>query len=67
MRAVDRKASRHSAPATGLEVRMACRSGGLAGHATRLTHGFVQGNLAILPRDWAEDFPRYWRSSYLGW
>ena len=56
MQAVDRKAD---APATGLDVRMACRSGGFTGHTTGLAHGFVQGNLAILPRDWAEDFLRY--------
>jgi uncharacterized protein YcsI (UPF0317 family) len=44
---------------TGHEVRMASRSGGFAGHTTGLAHGFVQGNLAILPRDWAEDFLRF--------
>jgi uncharacterized protein YcsI (UPF0317 family) len=66
MRAVDGKASRGSAPATCLEVLMACRSGGLAGHTTRLARGFVRGNLAILPRDRGEAFPLYWRSSHLG-
>jgi uncharacterized protein YcsI (UPF0317 family) len=45
--------------ATGVAVRRACRSGGFAGHTTGLAHGFVQGNLAILPRDWAEDFLRF--------
>src|SRR5438445_13298286 len=59
MQAVDRKASNARALATGLDVRMACRTGGFAGHTTGLAHGFVQGNLAILPRDWAEDFLRY--------
>ena len=44
---------------TGHDVRMASRSGGFAGHTTGLAHGFVQGNLAILPRDWAEDFLRF--------
>src|ERR1700749_249122 len=44
---------------TGHEVRMASRSGGFGCHTTGLAHGFVQGNLAILPRDWAEDFLRF--------
>jgi uncharacterized protein YcsI (UPF0317 family) len=54
-----RTSSRGAAFSTGHEVRMASRSGGFAGHTTGLAHGFVQGNLAILPRDWAEDFLRF--------
>jgi uncharacterized protein YcsI (UPF0317 family) len=40
----------------GLAVRHACRSGGFDGPTTGLAPGFVQANLAILPRDWAEEF-----------
>ena len=59
MQSSERTASRAAAFATGHDVRMASRSGGFAGHTTGLAHGFVQGNLAILPRDWAEDFLRF--------
>jgi hypothetical protein len=59
MQAVDRKASRPSALATGNDVRMARRTGAFAGHTTGLAHGFVQGNLTFLPRDGAEDFLRF--------
>jgi uncharacterized protein YcsI (UPF0317 family) len=44
---------------TGLEVRLACRAGGFAGATAGLAPGFVQGNLAILPRDWADEFLRF--------
>ena len=44
---------------TGLEVRLASRSGGFDGATSGLAPGFVQGNLAILPRDWADDFLRF--------
>ena len=44
---------------TGLEVRLSCRSGALDGATSGLAPGFVQGNLAILPRDWADDFLRF--------
>ena len=41
---------------TGLELRLAARAkrftGPTAGHCT----GYVQANLAVLPRDWAFDF-----------
>jgi uncharacterized protein YcsI (UPF0317 family) len=59
MQAVDRKTLQGSALATGLDVRLAARDGGFCGHTTGLAHGFVQGNLAILPRDWADDFLRF--------
>jgi uncharacterized protein YcsI (UPF0317 family) len=45
--------------ATGLDVRLACRSGAHDGPTSGLALGFVQGNLAILPRDWAKDFLRF--------
>jgi uncharacterized protein YcsI (UPF0317 family) len=44
---------------TGLNVRHAARAGALTGSTAGLAPGFVQGNLAILPRDWAEDFLRF--------
>ncbi len=45
--------------ASGHDVRLACRSGAFDGQTSGLAYGFVQGNLAILPRDWAEDFLRF--------
>jgi uncharacterized protein YcsI (UPF0317 family) len=44
---------------TGLEVRQSCRSGAFDDATSGLAPGFVQGNLAILPRDWADDFLRF--------
>jgi len=57
--------TRNAAPASqgrlqsGRDVRLACRSGGLDGPTAGLAPGFVQGNLAILPRDWADEFLRF--------
>jgi uncharacterized protein YcsI (UPF0317 family) len=45
--------------ASGLDVRLACRSGAHDGPTAGLAPGFVQGNLAVLPRDWAEEFLRF--------
>ena len=45
--------------ATGLAVRQACRDGGFDRPTPGLAPGFVQANLAILPRDWAHDFLRF--------
>jgi len=44
---------------TGLDVRLACRSGDFDGPTAGCAPGFVQGNLAILPRDWADEFLRF--------
>jgi uncharacterized protein YcsI (UPF0317 family) len=44
---------------TGQTVRHAARSGELAGATAGLAPGFVQGNLAVLPRDLAGDFLRF--------
>ena len=44
------------ANAYGVDVRMACRAGTLAGPTPGLARGFVQANLVVLPRDWAFDF-----------
>jgi uncharacterized protein YcsI (UPF0317 family) len=40
-------------------VRRAVRSGAHTGHTAGLAPGFVQGNLCILPRDYADDFLLY--------
>jgi uncharacterized protein YcsI (UPF0317 family) len=45
--------------ASGRDVRLACRSGVHDGLTAGLAPGFVQGNLAVLPRDWADDFLRF--------
>ena len=45
--------------ATGLDARHACRSGVLDGLTAGIAPGFVQGNLAILPRDHAEEYLRF--------
>ena len=39
---------------TGVQARQACRSGRITGSTAGLAPGYVQGNLAILPRDLAE-------------
>src|SRR5215510_11666353 len=44
---------------TGLSVRHAARTGALDAPTSGRAYGYVQGNLAILPRDWAEDFLRF--------
>ena len=54
----DRRAS-DDALDTGLAVRLACRSGRFEGPTSGFAYGYVQGNLAILPRDWAEEFLRF--------
>ncbi len=46
-------------PLTGIAVRLQCRSGAFDGPTAGLAPGYVQGNLAILPRDWAEEFLRF--------
>jgi uncharacterized protein YcsI (UPF0317 family) len=44
---------------TGPAVRLAARRGALDVPTCGLAHGYVQGNLAILPHDYAEDFLRF--------
>jgi uncharacterized protein YcsI (UPF0317 family) len=44
---------------SGLDVRRAARAGALDAPTSGLAPGYVQGNLAILPRDYAEDFLRF--------
>src|ERR1700694_2254380 len=44
---------------SGLDVRRAARAGTLDAPPSGLAPGHVQGTLAILPRDYAEDFLRF--------
>lgn len=44
---------------TGLAVRLACRRGEIAANTAGLAKGFVQGNLAILPKALADEFLRF--------
>jgi uncharacterized protein YcsI (UPF0317 family) len=46
-------------PQTGLDVRRECRAGRFDGVTAGLAPGYAQGNLAILPKDWAMDFLRF--------
>jgi len=57
-------AAGHQAPsveslATGIEARRAIRAGRFTGPTTGIARGYVQGNLAILPKDVAGDFLRF--------
>lgn len=54
-----RQAVAQNALDTGVAVRLAARSGALAGPTSALAPGFVQGNLAILPKALADDFLRF--------
>jgi uncharacterized protein YcsI (UPF0317 family) len=47
------------AHASGREVRAACWSAAYDGATSGLAPGPVQGNLVILPRDWADQFLRF--------
>ena len=44
---------------TGLDVRRLCRNGGHVGPTSGMAPGFVQGNLAVLPKEYAADFVRF--------
>jgi uncharacterized protein YcsI (UPF0317 family) len=46
-------------PQTGLEARLAIRRNALTGPTSGVAPGYVQANLAILPRALAEDFLRF--------
>ena len=48
---------------TGLETRLACRSGAIGGTTAGLAPGYVQGNLAVLPKELAADFLRFCRQN----
>ena len=45
--------------ATGLAVRLACRSGVWQGPTSGLARGFVQGNLVIFPASLADEFQSF--------
>ena len=59
MRSTGLATSNALSPDAGLAVRLAARSGALDAPTAGLAPGYVQGNLAILPRDYAEDFLRF--------
>ena len=59
MRAATAAVSRQMPLRTGRDVRLAVRAGTLAAPTCGLAPGYVQGNLAILPADHAEDFLRF--------
>src|ERR1700761_1700837 len=44
---------------TGVSVRRAIRSNGFAGPTSGVAPGFVQANLAILPKNLAQDFLQF--------
>lgn len=44
---------------TPLQVRHACRSGRYTGYTAGLARGYVQANICILPKAWADDFLLY--------
>jgi uncharacterized protein YcsI (UPF0317 family) len=46
-------------PQSGSAVRLASRRGDWTGPTSGVAHGFVQGNLTILPQRWADDFMRF--------
>jgi uncharacterized protein YcsI (UPF0317 family) len=56
-----RRAEQSDAPQTGLAARLKSRVGGYAGATSGLAPGFVQANLAVLPKALAEDFLRFCR------
>jgi len=59
VRHLKRTAEKTDSQATGLAVRLAARGNELDGPTAGLAPGFVQGNLAILPQDWADEFLRF--------
>ena len=59
MRAANLAAASPSNLDTGLAVRLASRSGALDAPTAGLAYGYAQGNLAILPKEYAEDFLRF--------
>ena len=42
-----------------LELRKRIRSGEFTGNTSGYSQGYVQGNLCILPADWANDFLQF--------
>jgi uncharacterized protein YcsI (UPF0317 family) len=51
--------SREQDLSSGHGVRMACRSGDITAATSGMAPGYVQGNLAVLPKDLAHDFLRF--------
>ncbi len=62
MNALTTSSQSHLAPSrleSGAQARLRVRSGEHAGPTSGLAPGYVQGNLAILPKDLAADFQRF--------
>jgi uncharacterized protein YcsI (UPF0317 family) len=51
--------SREHDLSSGHGARMACRSGAITAATSGVAPGYVQGNLAVLPKDLAHDFLRF--------
>src|SRR5258708_13267048 len=56
---VDRAWKTRPPAGTAAELRSRIRRGEHTGQTAGLASGMVQGNVAILPADWAEDFLRF--------
>ena len=50
---------RNPMPVDPLEARRLIRTGAHTGHTASMAPGFVQGNLCILPSDYAADFAAF--------
>ncbi len=48
-----------NADMTPLAIRQQIRSGEFTGNTSGFAQGFVQGNLAIMPKEWANDFLQF--------
>ena len=48
-----------SAEMTPFEIRQQIRSGEFTGNTSGFAQGFVQGNLAIMPKEWANEFLQF--------
>jgi len=46
-----------------LELRKQIRSGAFTGNTSGYSKGYVQGNLCVLPADWANDFLQFCQSN----
>jgi uncharacterized protein YcsI (UPF0317 family) len=60
---VDRALTMRLPASSAREVRARIRRGDYTGQTAGLASGMVQGNVAILPADWAEDFLRFCRQN----
>jgi uncharacterized protein YcsI (UPF0317 family) len=59
MTVATRRRDTSAVPQTGRDARLAARGGGFKGPTAGIAPGYVQGNLAILPKELAADFTRF--------